>query len=86
MGWDHGNFAQIRPVYAMMNPGALVAGKGNALLRIAYLRVGQMLRGVVRPVPDGGDYFTKGGKKMNEQIHNGGYQETSIAHLSQPYT
>jgi hypothetical protein len=30
MGWDRRNFAQIRPVYAMMNPGALAMGKGNA--------------------------------------------------------
>ena len=56
MGWDHSNFAQIRPVYAMMNPGALVAGKGNALVRIAYLRVCQMLRALVRGDPGGGDY------------------------------
>ena len=47
MGWDHRNFAQIRPVYAMMNPGALVEGKGNARVGIAYLRVGQMLGAVV---------------------------------------
>jgi hypothetical protein len=53
---DHRNFAQIRPVYAMMNPGALVAGKGNALLRVAYLRVCQMLRALVRGGPGGGDY------------------------------
>ena len=56
MGWDHTNFAQIRPVYAMMNPGALVAGKGNARVGIACLRVGQMLRALVRGDPGGGDY------------------------------